>query len=135
MHINLIKTEDDYESTLARIESLLDAAPDTNEMDELELLTLMVSDYESKHHPIDPPDPIEAILFRMEQRGMDRAALIPIIGSRHRVSEVLNRKRGLSLNMIRNLHNELGIPLEVLIKTSKEEGNNTHYAKSPGPEV
>ena len=130
MHINLIKTEDDCESTLARIESLLDAAPDTNEMDELELLTLMVSDYESKHHPIDPPDPIEAILFRMEQRGMDRAALIPIIGSRHRVSEVLNRKRGLSLNMIRSLHAELEIPLEVLIKTSKEEeeGNNTHRA-------
>jgi len=130
MHINLIKTEDDYENTLARIESLLDAVPDTDEMDELELLTLMVSDYESKHHPIDPPDPIEAILFRMEQRGMDRGALVPIIGSRHRVSEVLNHKRGLSLNMIRNLHAELDIPLEVLIKTSKEEeeGNNTHHA-------
>ncbi len=130
MHINRIKTEDDYEGTLARIELLLDAAPDTDEMDELELLTLMVSDYENKHHPIDLPDPIEAILFRMEQRGMDRAALVPIIGSRHRVSEVLNRKRGLSLNMIRNLHAELEIPLEVLIKNSREEeeSNNSHHA-------
>lgn len=130
MYIEPIKTENDYERTLARIESLLNAAPDTDEMDELELLTLMVSDYEGKHHPIDPPDPIEAILFRMEQRGMDRGALVPIIGSRHRVSEILNRKRGLSLNMIRNLHAELEIPLEVLIRNNKEqeEDNNAHHA-------
>ncbi len=73
MHIELIKTEHDYERTLARIESLMDAEPGTPEMDELELLALMVSDYESKHYPIDLPDPIAAILFRMEQLGMDRA--------------------------------------------------------------
>ncbi len=126
MYIEPVKTEDDYERTLARIESLLDAKPDTQEMDELELLTLMVGDYEGKHHPIDPPDPIEAILFRLEQMGMDRAALVPMIGSRHRVSEVLNHKRGLSLTMIRKLHAGLEIPLEVLIGRNQddEEGNN-----------
>lgn len=130
MYIEPVKTEDDYERTLARIESLLDAKPDTPEMDELELLTLMVGDYEGKHHPIDPPDPIEAILFRLEQMGMDRAALVPMIGSRHRVSEVLNHKRGLSLNMIRNIHAGLEIPLEVLIRSNQddEEGNNSQYA-------
>lgn len=126
MYIEPIKTEADYERALARIESLMDAAPDTPEMDELELYSLMVNAYEDKHHPIGPPEPVEAILFRLEQLGLDRTALEPILGSRARVSEVLNHKRRLSLNMIRNLHAELEIPLEVLIKNSQDEDNNAH---------
>jgi HTH-type transcriptional regulator/antitoxin HigA len=93
----------------------MSAKPDTDDGDELEVLATLVDAYEVKHFPVDSPDPIEAIRFRMEQLGLDRKDLEPFIGSRARVSEVLNKRRGLSLKMIRALHQELDIPLEALI--------------------
>lgn len=113
--IKPIKTEADYEATLARVESLWGALPDTPEGDELEVLFILVEAYEAKHYPIAPPDPIEAIKFEMENRGLKRKDLEPYIGSRGRVSEVLNRKRRLSLEMICNLYKGLGIPLKSLV--------------------
>ncbi len=115
MDIKPIKTEADYDAALARIEALMDAEPDTDEGDELDILVTLVEVYEAKHYPVDPPDPIDAILFRLEQAGLERKALEPFIGHRGRVSEVLNRKRPLSLEMIRKLWKGLHIPLESLI--------------------
>jgi len=115
MDIRPIKSEHDYEHALARVDELMGADPDTPEGDELEVLATLVEAYEDKQFPIEPPDPVEAILFRMEEMDLTRKDLEPYIGSRHRVSEVLNRKRELSLNMIRRLHEGLGIPLENLI--------------------
>lgn len=115
MEIRPIKTEQDYERALARVSELMDAEPGSEAEDELEVLSILVDAYEEKHFPIDPPDPIDAILFRLEQQNLTRKDLEPLLGSRHRVSEVLNRKRGLSLEMIRRVHEHLGIPLETLI--------------------
>ncbi|MDY6994147.1 MAG: DNA-binding protein [Pseudomonadota bacterium] len=115
MNIQPIKTEADYEAALARIETLWESKPQTPEGDELEVLFTLVEAYEAQHHPIGPPDPIEAIKFTMEYRNLKRKDLEPYLGSRSRVSEVLNRKRGLSIDMIRRLHNGLGIPLNSLI--------------------
>lgn len=115
MDIKPIKNEADYDAALAHIEMLMDAEIDTPEGDELDVLVTLVEAYEAKHHPIDPPDPVEAILFRMEQGGLDRKALEPYIGRSGRVSEVLNRKRPLSIDMIRRLWKGLHIPLESLI--------------------
>ena len=115
MDIRPIKSTQDYERALARVDELMDAEPDTPEGDELDVLVTLVESYEDKHFPIESPDPVEAILFRMEEMNLMRKDLEPYIGSRHRVSEVLNRKRELSLNMIRRLHEGLGIPLENLI--------------------
>jgi HTH-type transcriptional regulator / antitoxin HigA len=114
----VIKTETEYEAALAEIENLMDLDPDpgTPEADQLELLALLVEDYESKRFEIAPPDAIEAIKFRMEQQGLIQRDLVPYIGSRSRVSEVLNGKRTLTLPMIRALHEGLGIPLESLIQ-------------------
>lgn len=123
MNINPIKTEADYDAALERIEMLMDAEMDTPEGDELDVLVTLVEAYEVKHYPIDPPDPIDAILFRMEQAGLDRKALEPFIGHSGRVSEVLNRKRPLSIDMIRNLWEGLHIPLESLIKRT----DNNHH--------
>lgn len=116
MDIKPIKTETDYQAALEEIENLFDAAPDTPEGDRLEVLVTLVEAYEEKHYSIPMPDPIEAILYHMESRGLTRLDLQPYIGSRARVSEVLNRKRPLSMEMIRNLHKGLGIPAEVLIQ-------------------
>jgi len=116
MDIRPIRTEEDYDTALARIEEIWDAEPGTQESDELDLLSILVEAYEEEHHPIDPPDPIEAIKFRMEQMGLTRKDLEPFIGHRGRVAEVLNRKRGLSIDMIRNLSEGLGIPADVLIE-------------------
>lgn len=115
MHIRPIRTEQDYERGLARVEQLMDAEPDTPEGDELDVLATLIEAFEDKHFPVDTPDPVEAILFRMEQMGLTRKDLEPYIGSRYRVSEVLNRKRDLSISMIRRLHEGLNIPLENLI--------------------
>jgi HTH-type transcriptional regulator/antitoxin HigA len=115
MDIRPVRTKRDYERALRRIEALMDVASGTDEGDELEVLATLVDAYEQKHFPIGAADPVEAILFRMEQQGLERKDLEAFIGSRHRVSEVLNRKRGLSLGMIRRLHAGLGIPLEVLV--------------------
>ena len=115
MKPKLIKTRKEYRDALKRIEKLMDAKPRTPQGDELELLAALVDIYERRHEPIPPPDPIDAIRFRMEQEGFRPKDLIPFIGSRSRVSEVLAGRRPLSLNMIRNLHRGLRIPAESLI--------------------
>jgi HTH-type transcriptional regulator/antitoxin HigA len=116
MKIKPIRTEADYEAALKEIERLFDAKPGTAEADRLEVLTTLTEVYEEKHYAIPLPDPIEAILYHMESRGLSRRDLEPFIGSRARVSEVLNRKRPLTMEMIRNLHGGLGIAAEVLIQ-------------------
>ena len=115
MVIHPIKTDKDYNNAMLRINALMDAVPDTEEGDELDILATLVEAYEQNHFPIDTPDPVEAILFRMEQLGIDRKALEPFLGGRNRVSEVLNRKRNLSMRQVRKLHDGLNIPLENLI--------------------
>lgn len=116
--IKILKTEADYEAALDAVESLIDLDPDpgTLEADRLELLTLLIQDYESKDSPMSLPDPIAAIEFRMEQQALTQRDLAPYIGSRSKVSEVLSRKRPLSLSMIRALHAGLGIPAKVLLQ-------------------
>ena len=116
MKPKVIKSEEEYDATLERIDELMDAEPGIEEFDELELLAMLVDSYEAEVYPIDLPDPIEAIQFRMEQAGLKQKDLIPFLGSRSKVSEVLSGKRTLSLTMIRNLHRELGIPAEVLLQ-------------------
>jgi HTH-type transcriptional regulator/antitoxin HigA len=116
MEIKPIKNEVDYQTALNEIELLFDAAPDTPEGDRLEVLTTLVEAFEERHYSIPAPDPIEAILYHMESRGLTRRDLEQYIGSRARVSEVLNRKRPLTMEMIRNLHKGLGIPAAILIQ-------------------
>lgn len=111
-----IKTEAEYDAALAEIDTLMDAAGNSQEAERLELLSILVEAYESEHYPIDPPDPVEAIKFRMDQAGLRRKDLEPYIGGRARVAEVLNRVRPLSLKMIRKLNSGLGIPLEALVQ-------------------
>lgn len=115
MEIKPIKNERDYRRTLNEIERLMDARANTPDGDRLDVLVTLVDAWEEKHWPIDLPDPVEAILFAMEQRGLSRRDLEPFIGSRARVAEVLNHKRPLTLPMIRRLHQGLGIPAELLI--------------------
>lgn len=115
MEVKPIRDDKQHRAALKTIERLWDARAGTHEHDLLEVLATLVEDYEEKHHPILPPDPVEAIRFRMDQLGLDRKALEPCIGSRARVSEVLARKRRLTLDMIRRLHKQLGIPAEVLL--------------------
>jgi HTH-type transcriptional regulator/antitoxin HigA len=117
MNINLIKTESDYNQALERLEVIFDSKRGTQEGDELELLGMLIDQYENQHFPIDLPDPIEAIKFRMEQMGYNQNDLAKIIGFKSRASEILNRKRKLSLEMIRQLHDALNIPTDVLIQT------------------
>ncbi len=116
MNIKPIKTPADYEAALKEIERLFEAQPGTPSGDRLEVLTTLVEAYEDKHYPIPDPDPIEAIQYFMESRDLSRRDLEPYLGSRARVSEILNRQRALSLEMIRNLNQGLGIPADVLIK-------------------
>jgi len=118
--IQPIKTEKDYDATLQIIEELWESEEGTAEGDRLDILITLVDAYEQMHHPIYPPDPVAAIEFHMDQNELTRADLEEYIGTRARVSEVLNRKRGLSIEMIRNLHEGLGIPLESLIARPKE---------------
>ena len=119
MDIRPIKTEADYERALADIERLWGAAENTPEGDTLDILLTLVEAYEKDYYPIDPPEPVEAIKFRMEQMELSRKDLEPYIGARGRVAEVLNRQRKLSLTMIRRLHTHLHIPLESLIGLSE----------------
>ena len=116
-----IRTEEDYEAALAEIGRLWGARSGTPEGDRLEVLATLVEAYEAEHHLMDPPDPIEAIKFRMEQQGLTRKDLERLLGTRTRVSEVLNRKRSLSIAMIRRLHEELGISAEVLIRPTRDD--------------
>ncbi len=118
MTIAPIKTSRDYDRALRRIEQLMEAKPGTRNGDELDVLTTLVEAYETKHHTIYPPDPVEAIKFRMDQLGMTRRDLEAMLGGRGRVSEILAKKRGLSLEMIRRLHRKLRIPLESLVGTA-----------------
>jgi HTH-type transcriptional regulator / antitoxin HigA len=115
MDIKPIKTDRDYRRALKEIERLMDARPNTPDGDALDILATLVDRWEQEHFPIEAPDAIAAIRFAMEQRGLTRRDLEPLIGSRARVAEVLNRKRSLTLPMIRKLHSALGIPADVLI--------------------
>lgn len=115
MNIKPIKTEEDYKNSIKRIEELWGAKKDSIEGDELDLLITLVESYEMKHFPIAPPDPIDAIKFRMEQMGMTSADMEKYLGSQSRVSEILNRKRGLTLGMIKSLYKGLKIPADILL--------------------
>ena len=116
MEIKPIRTKPDYERTLREIERLWGAKEGTAQGNRLDVLATLVESYERKHFPIDAPDPVEAIRFRLEQQGLDPRALVGVIGGRSRVYEVMRRKRALSLVMIRRLHERFGIPAEVLIR-------------------
>lgn len=115
MDVKPIHSEKQYRAALKEIERLWSAKAGTPEHDRLEVLATLMEDWEEKHHPIYPADPVAAIRFRMEQLGLDRKALEPCIGSRARVSEVLSGRRRLTLDMMRRLHRQLGIPAEVLL--------------------
>lgn len=116
MSIKPIKTEKDYQTVLQRIQDIFDAKPWTSEWDELEVLAILINDYESKSFPISNPDPIEAIKFRIDQLNMNTSDLGEILWYKSRASEILNRKRKLSLQMIRNISQKLHIPTNILIQ-------------------
>ena len=115
MKIQPINTKRDYEKALASIDRLWNAKPNTEEGDILDILVTLVEVYENKHFPMLPPDPVEAIRFRMEQMGLDKSDIVSILGGENRVSEIFHRKRKLSLRMIRNVHDKLNIHYESLI--------------------
>jgi HTH-type transcriptional regulator / antitoxin HigA len=120
MDIKPIKTDADYREALKQIESLMMAAPDTEEGERLDVMVTLVEAYENKHHALDLPDPIEAIKFEMERKGLSVKDLEPMIGKSNRVYEVLNRKRALTLPMIRKLNRSLGISAESLINLAQK---------------
>ncbi|MFO7657982.1 MAG: hypothetical protein R6W78_13045 [Bacteroidales bacterium] len=115
MDIKMIKTEEDYQKALKRLEVIFDTPIDSPEGDEAEILSILIEKYEDENYPIGPPDPIEAIKFRMEQMDMNKSDLADIIGYKSRVTEIFSRKRKLTLQMIRKLHDKLKIPYETLI--------------------
>jgi HTH-type transcriptional regulator/antitoxin HigA len=115
-----IRTEADCEAALAEVEALWGAKAGTPKGDRLDVLATLIDAYENEHYPMDPPDPIEAIKFRMEQQGLTRKDLEGIIGTRTRIAEVLNGRRGLSIGMIRRLNQKLGIPADILIRPSRK---------------
>ena len=119
--IKPIRTEADYEAALSEVERLWGAKSGTPKGDRLDVLATLIEVYEEQHYPIDPPDPIEAIKFRMEQQGLTRKDLEAMIGTRTRIAEVLSRKRSLSIAMIRRLHKSLGIPAEILIRPTRKD--------------
>jgi HTH-type transcriptional regulator/antitoxin HigA len=119
--IRPIRTKTDHKWALAEVERLWGTKRGTPEGDRLDVLATLIEAYEAEHYPMDPPDPIEAIRFRMESQGMTRKDLEAMIGTRTRVAEVLNRKRSLSIGMIRRLHDKLGIPAEILIRPSRRQ--------------
>ena len=123
MDIKPIRDEADYEGALRRVEELWDSPEGSAGSDELDILTTLIEAYEREHYPVDLPSPIEAIKFRLEQRGKDTRALIGVIGQRTRVYEVMRGKRPLSLNMIRRLHEKFDIPAEVLIQPTRRSRN------------
>ncbi len=121
MDITPIKTKRDYRRALKEIEGLMAAKRGTPEGDRLDILVTLVEAWDAKHYPLDLPDPVEAIKYHMEQQGLEPKDLVPYIGSRNRVYEVLNRKRPLTLKMVWQLHTGLGIPAESLIKVPEEQ--------------
>ncbi len=116
MDIRPIRTEQDYQEALTEIERLFDAEPGSPEADRLEVLATLVEAYEERHYPVPAPDPVEMLIYYLESRGLSRRDLEPYLGGHDRVSEVLNRKRPLTLDMIRRLHQGLGIPADILIQ-------------------
>ena len=137
MQIHPIRTDQDHQWAVKRIEELIGAAPGSAEGDELDILATLVDAYEAKHHAIDAPDPVTAIQFRMEQQGLSRMDLEPLIGSRARVSEILTRKRSLTLSMIRRVKSGLGISADLLIdptpvKAKHFYGSHTAQNVLPG---
>ncbi|MEP6754904.1 MAG: transcriptional regulator [Chthonomonadales bacterium] len=127
--IRSIKSHIDYRPALAEINSLIDSAPGSENAERLEVISILVADYEDKHEPIGPPDPIDFLEFVMESRGLNRKDMEPYIGSRSRVAEIMNRKRILSLDMIRRLCSGLDLPSDVLIRPYQIE------TKSSGPKL
>jgi HTH-type transcriptional regulator/antitoxin HigA len=123
MQIRPIKTKADHRAVLKEIERLFDAKPGTSAGDRLEILIALVDHYESRHEPIEPPHPIDALLYHMESRGLTRRDLDPFLGGRARVAEVLNRRRPLTIDMIRKLHEGLGISAAVLIRPYSVRGS------------
>ena len=123
MEVKAIRTSSDYRDTLREVSALVDLDPDRDspEGERLEVIGTLVQAYEAEHYPVDPPDPIEAIRFRMDQSGLGVKDLVPFIGPLNRVYEVLARKRPLSLHMIRRIHKGMGIPAEVLISQAEED--------------
>lgn len=117
MTIKPIKTKRDYQAAMDRLEVIFDAKPGTPQGDELEVLGILIDKYEQEHYPIGYPDPVEAIKFRMEQLGYSQTDLAKVVGLKSRASEILNKKRKLNLSMIRQLHQGLGIPTDVLIQS------------------
>lgn len=130
MKPKVIKTQAEYESAMARVEELFDARPGTPKGDELELLLLLVDSYEEKAFPINLPDPVTAIRFRMDQQNLKAKDLVPFLGSKSKVSEVLHGQRDLSLTMIRKLVDGLGIPAEVLLQDSAAKLESSKQVKS-----
>ena len=130
MQIHPIRTEHDHELAVKRIEKLISAAPGTAEGDELDILVTLVDAYEAKHHAVDAPDPVTAIQFRMEQQGLSRRDLEPFIGSRARVSEILTRKRSLTLGMIRRVKSGLGISADLLIGATPLKAKRTYSSRA-----
>lgn len=127
MDIKPVKTDADYSAVLEEIETLMMAAPDTPEGEKLDILVTLIEAYESKHYPLDLPDPVEAIKFEMDRKGLSIKDLEPMIGKSNRVYEILNHKRSLTLKMIWKLHEGLGIPAESLIKPSvKNTAKSAH---------
>src|SRR6266851_9216960 len=118
-NVKPVRTKKDHEAALAEVERLWGAKSGTVDGDRLDVLATLIDAYEAAHYPMDPPDPIAAIKFRMEQQGLTRKDLEPLIGTRTRVAEVLNSRRSLSIAMIRRLHEQLGIPADVLIRPSQ----------------
>lgn len=119
MEIKPIKTENDYDNALERLELIFDAAPNSKEGDEAEILSLIIDNYENKHYPIESPDPIEAIKIRMEEMNLKQKDLIGVIGGKSRVSEILNKKKRLTVEMIRELERTLNISASVLVNNYK----------------
>lgn len=130
MEIRPIRNDADHEAALHRIEELWGAPPDSAESDELDVLATLTEAYEREHYPVDQPNPIDAIKFRLEQTGKDFRALVGVIGQRTRVYEVMRGARPLSLNMIRNLHRKLEIPADILIQSERKPAR--HRASRPG---
>jgi len=116
MQIKPVKTESDYYNALNRLEKIFDAPVNTHEGDEAEILSLLIENFEDEHYPIEAPDPVEAIKIRMEEMNLSQKDLVGVIGAKSKVSEVLNRKRKLTVNMIRNLTDKLQLPASMLIK-------------------
>ena len=132
MRIQPVRTEAEHDAAVARIMQLMGAEPDSAASDELDVLVTLVDAYETKHFPMNTPDPLTIIKFQMEQQGLTRKDLEPMIGSRARVSEILTGKRALTLPMIRRLHTDLGIPVELLVGTGTAQHRTVrHNSRKP----